>query len=48
MRYYNEILEQLVRSDSGAIGPDFYLMDDNACHYRAHITNAYLECETNT
>ena len=46
LRYCNEIINQFVRLYAGAIGPEFILMDDNAHPHRAHITNAYLECET--
>ena len=46
LRYCNEILDQFVRSYAGAIGPDFILMDDNACPHCAHVTDAYLERET--
>ena len=42
-RYVNEILDVHVRPYAGAIGPDFILMDDNACAHRARITNRYLE-----
>ena len=42
-RYINEILNVHVRPYAGAIGPDFILMDDNACAHRARITNRYLE-----
>jgi hypothetical protein len=42
-RYANEIFDIHICTYSGADGPDFILMDDNACAHRAHITNRYLE-----
>ena len=47
LRYCNEILSQSVRPYAGAIGPEFILMVGNARPHRIHVTNAYLECETN-
>ena len=35
-----------MRPHSGAIGPEFILMDDNARPHRANVTNVYLERET--
>ena len=46
MRYCNEIRDQIVRQYSGATGPEFILMDDNAPPLRAHVTNVYLKHET--
>jgi hypothetical protein len=43
VRYVNEILDVNVRTYAGADGPDFNLMDDNACAHRTHITNLYIE-----
>ena len=42
LRNCNEILDQFVRPYAGAIGPEFILMDDNACPHRAQVTNTYL------
>ena len=44
LRYCNATLDQFVKSYAGSIGQEFILMDDNA---RPHVTNAYLEHETN-
>ena len=46
LRYCNEILDHFVRPYAGSIGQEFILMDNNARHHRAHVTNAYLEHET--
>ena len=46
VRYCNEILDQFVKPYAGAISLDFILMDDNARPHRAHVTDAYMECET--
>ena len=37
-----EILNQFVMPYARAIGSEFILMDDKACPYRAHVTNANL------
>ena len=37
-----EILNRFVMPYARAIGPEFILMDDKACPYRAHVTHAYL------
>ena len=41
-RYVNEILDVCVLPYAGVAGPDFILMDDNACPLRARATNEYL------
>ena len=42
----NEILDVYVRPYTGAIDPDFILMDDNARPQRAQVTNEYLQTAT--
>ena len=37
-----EILNQFAMPYTRAIGQKFILMDDKACPYRAHVTNANL------
>ena len=46
VRYCNEILDQFVRTYVDAVSLDFILMDNNARPHHAHVTDAYLECET--
>ena len=46
LRYVNEILDVYVRPYAGAVGENFFLMDDNARAHRARITDQYLEQAT--
>lgn len=43
VRYTEEILESYVCIFKGAGGPDFILMDDNACRHTAHLINGFLQ-----
>ena len=46
VRYRDDILDPIVRPYAGAIGPQFILMDDNACPHRAHLVDQYLDNES--
>ena len=46
LRYVNEILDVYVRPYAGAVGENFFLMDDNARAHRARITDQYFEQAT--
>jgi hypothetical protein len=46
VRYRDEILGVYVRPYAGAVGPEFILMDDNACTHRARLVEQYLQQET--
>nr|KAG5707944.1 hypothetical protein BaRGS_031675 [Batillaria attramentaria] len=46
IRYRDEILDPVVRPYTGAIGPEFILMDDNARPHTARIVDQYLEEES--
>lgn len=43
MRYRDAVLEPFVRLFSGAVGPYFILMDDNAQEHRLHMVDDFLE-----
>ena len=45
VRYRDEVVEHIVRSDAKAVGPTFSLMDDNARPHGASIVDDYLEIE---
>ena len=45
-RYINDILDVYVKPYSGAVGENFFLMDDNARPHRARVVERYLERET--
>ncbi|GBM79832.1 hypothetical protein AVEN_127149-1 [Araneus ventricosus] len=45
VRYRNEILEPYVHLFTGAVGPEFILMDDNARPHRALLVDEFLESE---
>ena len=45
VRYRDEVVEHIVRSDAKAVGPTFSLMDDNARPHGASIVDDYLESE---
>lgn len=43
VRYTDEILESYFHIFKDVGGPDFILMDDNACRYTAHLIDEFLE-----
>ncbi|CDQ71979.1 unnamed protein product [Oncorhynchus mykiss] len=45
IRYQEEILRPLVRQDAGAVGPGFFLMQDNARPHVAGVCQQFLQEE---
>jgi hypothetical protein len=46
IRYQDEILHPIVRLYAGAMGYDFFIMDDNARPQRTRVATDYLKNET--
>lgn len=44
-RYWDEVIETIVRLYATVVGPAFVFIDDNERPHRAHIIDEYLESE---
>lgn len=45
VRYRDTVLDDTVWLYAAAVGPAYVLMDDNKCHYRAHLIEVYMYSE---